>query len=56
LKKFLILFFLIFVNFLKAEIGWKEKEDFYILNNGIVELVISKKRPGEIANIKIKGI
>jgi hypothetical protein len=54
LKKFLILFFLIFVNFLKAEIGWKEKEDFYILNNGIVELVISKKRPGEIANIKIK--
>jgi len=55
LKKFLILFFLIFVNFLKAEIGWKEKGDFYILNNGIVELVISKKRPGEIANIKIKG-
>jgi len=36
LKKFLILFFLIFVNFLKAEIGWKE--DSYILN-----LVISKK-------------
>ncbi|MCM8772362.1 MAG: DUF4091 domain-containing protein [Candidatus Omnitrophica bacterium] len=55
MKKLLILFGIIISVFECSGLNWQEKDDVYILNNGTIELTISKKRPGEIIEISVSG-
>ncbi|MCM8819129.1 MAG: carbohydrate-binding family 9-like protein, partial [Candidatus Omnitrophica bacterium] len=47
---------MILFGFVKASnLYWEEKGDHYILNNNLIELKVSKQRPGSIIGIKVKN-